>query len=82
MIKFEALNAAKNTAKNSKNKVEENISIVLNYLKEYPSARQKDIMDNLNLSRRTLERVISFLKEKKYIERIGNNRSGSWKVLK
>src|SRR3712207_9420354 len=35
MVKFEALNTAKNTA----NKIDENIQFVLDYLKEYPSAK-------------------------------------------
>lgn len=90
MIKFEALNTAKNTAKNiakniansSKNKIEENTPIILGFLKQYPKTTQKNIIENLNISKRTLERIISLLKEDGYIERIGNNRSGYWKILK
>ena len=90
MIKFEALNIAKNTAKNtakniangSKNKIEENIPIVFEFLKLYPGTTQKNIIENLNISKRTLERIISLLKEDGYIERVGNNRSGYWKILK
>ena len=90
MIKFEALNTAKNTAKNiakntansSKNKIEENTPIVLEFLRQYPKTTQKNIIENLNISKRTLERIISLLKEDGYIERIGNNRSGYWQILK
>ena len=86
MIKFVALNAAKNAAKNaangSKNKIEENSDTVFNYLNLYPNAKQKDIMADLEISRRTLERIISLLKENGSIERVGNNRSGYWKILK
>ena len=86
MIKFEALNVAKNVAKNvangSKNKIEENTPLVLEFLKQYPETTQKNIMKNLNISKRTLERIISLLKENSYIERIGNNRSGYWQILK
>ena len=90
MIKFEALNTAKNIAKNiakntansSKNKIEENTPIVLEFLRQYPKTTQKNIIENLNISKRTLERIISLLKEDGYIERIGNNRSGYWKILK
>ncbi|HEY4533367.1 MAG TPA: ATP-binding protein [Fusobacterium sp.] len=78
MVKFEALNTAKNTA----NKIDENIQFVLDYLKEYPSAKQKHIMEDLHVSRRTLERITSLLKERAYIERVGNNRSGYWKIKK
>ena len=86
MIKFEALNIAKNVAKNvangSKNKIEENTPLVLDFLKQYPETTQKNIMENLNISKRTLERIISLLKENGSIERVGNNRSGYWKILK
>lgn len=86
----EALNVAKNIAKNiaknvangSKNKIEENTPLVLEFLKQYPETTQKNIMENLNISKRTLERIISLLKENSYIERIGNNRSGYWQILK
>lgn len=85
MIKFESLeNTAKNTAKirEKENKIEANIDNVLKYLKEYPNIKQKNILNDLHLSKRTLERIIAFLKKKNYIERIGNNRSGYWKILK
>lgn len=82
MIKFEALNVAKNVANGSKNKIEENTPLVLEFLKQYPETTQKNIMENLNISKRTLERIISLLKENSYIERIGNNRSGYWQILK
>ena len=86
MIKFEALNTAKNTAKNtangSKNKIEENFSAVFEFLKQYPETTYKNITESLNISKRTLERIISLLKENGYIKRIGNNRSGYWKILK
>lgn len=86
MIRFEALNVAKNVAENvadgSKNKIEENTPLVLEFLKQYPEITQKNIMENLNISKRTLERIISLLKENSYIERIGNNRSGYWQILK
>lgn len=82
MIRFEALNVAKNVANGSKNKIEENTPLVLEFLKQYPETTQKNIMENLNISKRTLERIISLLKENSYIERIGNNRSGYWQILK
>src|SRR3712207_9566464 len=52
---------------------------VLDYLQEDPSAKQKHIMEDLHVSRRTLERITSLLKERAYIERVGNNRSGYWR---
>lgn len=86
MIKFEIKNTTKNTAKNTandfKNKIEENLLSVLEYLEEYPTTTQKNIMENFNLSRRTVERIIATLKEQEQIERVGNNRSGYWKIIK
>ena len=40
------------------------------------------IMKELGKSRPTITRAIAELKEKGYIERIGSDKSGSWKVLK
>ena len=55
MIRFEVLNVAKNVAKNvangSKNKIEENTPLVLEFLKQYPETTQKNIMENLNISK-------------------------------
>lgn len=82
MIKFEALNIAKNVANGSKNKIEENTPVVLEFLRQYPKTTQKNIIESLNISKRTLERIISLLKENGSIERVGNNRSGYWKILK
>lgn len=89
MIKFERLgNPAKITVTNTANieknvnKIEENMNKIFEYLKKYPNAKHKDIMENLQISKRTLERMIALLKEKKYIERVGNNRLGYWNILK
>lgn len=71
-----------NIANGSKNKIEENTPLVLEFLKQYPETTQKNIMENLNISKRTLERIISLLKENGSIKRVGNNRSGYWKILK
>lgn len=68
MLKFEALNTA--------SKIDDNFYLVFDYLNQFPTTKHKNIMEDLNISRRTLERIISLLKEQSYIERIGNNRSG------
>lgn len=85
-IKFEALNTAKNIAKNTanslKNKIEENTPVVLEFLEQNPETTQKNIIENLNISKRTLERNNIFIKRSRLYERVGNNRSGYWKVLK
>lgn len=82
MIKFEALNIAKNTANVLKNTIEENSHIIFEFLKQYPETTQKNMIESLDISKRILKRIISQLKQNGYIERVGNNRSGYWKILK
>jgi ATP-dependent DNA helicase RecG len=76
---WEIFEALENTTANTANEIEEEI---IEYLKLNPNSTQKRIIKDLNISRRTIERIISLLKEKGYIKRIGNNRSGYWEILK
>lgn len=73
----------KNYATNAlKNIIEKNSPIVFEFLKQYPEATQKNMIESLDISKRTLERIISQLKKNGYIERVGNNHLGYWKILK
>lgn len=76
MIKFVALNADTNT--NTIFKIEK----LLEYLKENPKATQKGLSEYFNVTKRTIERNMNILKKEKFVERVGNNRSGYWKILK
>ena len=55
---------------------------ILNVLKENNSYSAKEISQILNISSRQTERIISVLKNRGYIERVGSNKTGYWKVLK
>ena len=80
MIKFEALNTDINTDINTDTdfKAEK----LLEYLKENPKVTQKGLAEYFNVTKRTIERNMNILKKENLIERVGNNRSGYWKILK
>ncbi len=47
-----------------------------------PMVPYDTLVKELKISRRTVSRVFSSLTEKGYIERIGNNKTGYWKVIR
>ena len=62
----------------------ENISLeqkVLNSVKENSKITAKKLSALLSVNDRTIKRILKSLQENKVIERIGNNRSGEWKIL-
>lgn len=54
---------------------------LINIIKEQPSIKQKDIATKLNISLRTVKRIMKNLQDNKIIERVGSKKTGSWKVL-
>ena len=54
---------------------------VLELLKENPTITQLELANKLKTSRRTISTVLSKLKEKGKIERVGSDRKGYWKIL-
>ena len=84
MIKFEALNTDMNTDTNTDTNTDKDFKAekLLEYLKENPKATQKELAEYFNVTKRTIERNMNILKKEKFIERIGNNRSGYWRILK
>ena len=58
------------------------IQKVLEFLIKNPQSTQKEIGTRLHITTRTVERAIAALKEQRYIERVGNNRSGYWEIKK
>ena len=79
MIKFEALNTDTNTDNTD---IDFKIKKLLEYLKENPKVTQKELAEYFSVTKRTIERNMNILKKEKIIERVGNNRSGYWKILK
>ena len=54
-------------------------SVILELIKN-PSITYSELAGETKLSRRTVSRVLANLAEKQYIVRVGNNKSGYWKV--
>ncbi len=61
--------------------ITENEQIILKIIADVPNLSQKEISEKTKIPYRTVQRVISSLKNKKRIERIGSNKSGYWKIL-
>lgn len=64
------------------NNLNESEVSVLELIKNKPNITQREIAETLKLNTRTIGYIISSLKRKGYIERIGSNKSGYWSVLK
>ena len=55
------------------------IKLILNEIKKNNKITLKELSIKMNLKLKTLERLISVLKEKGYIQREGSKRAGYWK---
>ncbi len=55
---------------------------VVKILLEKPNSTAETISNDLALSKRTIERILSSLQVKGVIERIGSKKMGRWKVVK
>ena len=62
--------------------INEHEKFVYILIKENNRMSISDIVEKTKISRRTVERIISNLKEKEIIERVGANKNGYWKLLK
>ena len=47
-----------------------------------PKITAREMSEETNFSLRKIYRIYDELKEKKYIERVGSDKNGSWKVIK
>lgn len=56
--------------------------LILGELIVNPSITQIELCERTGFSRRSVSRIFSKLKDSNYIERVGSNKSGYWKVLK
>ena len=61
--------------------ITESEQIILNIIVKIPNLSQKEIAKTTKIPYRTVQRLMSSLKHKKIIERIGSNKSGYWKIL-
>ena len=55
--------------------------IILKEIKSNPNITKREIQEKICKGKTAIDRGISNLKEKGYIERIGSNRKGYWKIL-
>ena len=61
------------------NKIEKQvIELILNN----PTVTSEKLSIEINKTKRTVERYLKALKEKRYIERSGSNKNGHWKIIK
>ena len=59
-----------------------NMDRVLNIIADYPTATRKEIAAELGLSVATVSNVLAALKLAGRIERVGSNKTGSWKIIR
>ena len=62
--------------------INENEKIIYTLMKENPKITVTEIIEKTNIPRRTINRIITSLKEKEMIDREGSNKGGHWKILK
>ena len=55
--------------------------IILKEIKSNPNITKREIQEKIGKGKTAVDRGISNLKEKGYIEHIGSNRKGYWKIL-
>ena len=55
---------------------------VLQYLLEKPDISVNALAEILNVSPRTIERALLYLRQANIIQRVGNKKKGSWLVVK
>ena len=80
-IRFKALgNALINESKTSKSQNDVWADTVAETLKKNPKITQKELVEQFDISRRTLQRKLNELKEKGKIIRKGGMRYGYWEV--
>jgi len=61
--------------------VEKTVEKILEYIKENPSITQTKLVEKTGLTRRGIEWNIAELKARGFLERIGPDKGGYWKVI-
>ena len=61
-------------------KLTENEEKVLNEIYSNPNITQKELSNNIGITRRSIVNIINNLKEKSIIERVGSNKKGYWNI--
>lgn len=79
---METMLYGKNDGKNLSEELNDNEKRILLELINNPSIPYDTLVVELGISRRTVSRVFVSLVEKGYIERVGTNKKGYWKIIK
>lgn len=79
---METILNGKNDGKNLSEELNDNEKRILLELINNPSIPYDTLVVELGISRRTVSRLFVSLVEKGYIERVGTNKKGYWKVIK
>ena len=66
----------------NRDELEATEKIILSEIETNPNLSTKELSENLNIPFRSVQRYISNLREKGFIERVGANKNGYWKVIK
>ena len=66
---------------NGEIKLEDNEKKLIELIKKNNTLDRIEISEKLNLSPRTVDRLINSLKKKKLLKRIGSNKTGYWEIL-
>ena len=64
------------------NDLNESEEKILSLIKNDVTYKTKDLMDITHFSEPYINKIMRSLKEKRYIERIGANKNGYWKILR
>lgn len=55
--------------------------LILNEMRNNPNITQIQLMDIVGIGKTAIQRNVSYLRKNGYIERVGSNKNGYWKVL-
>ena len=66
----------------NREELEEPEKIILNALGNNPHLTAREVSGTFNIHFRSVQRYVSNLREKGFIERIGANKNGYWKIIK
>ena len=64
------------------NDLNESEEKILSLIKNDVTYKTKDLMEITHFSEPYINKIMRSLKEKRYIERIGANKNGYWRILK
>ena len=85
MVKLKALQSAKVTESKTPNRHDDGLNVglenkILEFIRENPKITMLEIAQKVNVTKRTIERIVKNLREENCIERKGGKRYGYWEI--